>query len=159
MIKLQTLAVQGRFISEPLDSSLDNAVLKDVSWHPTEQPGASQIVIVVEVSNTSDEGTWRPIWSSAEIEALPSWFKELFPGLRDFVPEFTPAKYFRYMVGFYSLQPLKRPYLEYITLSVAISTVDRKYYVFTYLDSNDYKVDKDGVAGGTANISNRGVGD
>ncbi|PJB21400.1 MAG: hypothetical protein CO114_05550, partial [Euryarchaeota archaeon CG_4_9_14_3_um_filter_38_12] len=39
MIKLQTLGV-GMFISNPLDSGTDNAVLKDVTWHES-TPGAS----------------------------------------------------------------------------------------------------------------------
>ncbi len=145
MIKLQTLGV-GMFVSKPLDSGIDNAVLKDVTWHPTEQPGESQIVIIIEISDTED-GPWKPIWSSAEIETLPDWFKELFPDLREFVPEFTPAKYFRYTVGFYSIQPLKRPYLEDITISVTITALDRKYYAFTYYQSDTPLLDEDGVAG------------
>jgi len=149
MIKLQTLGV-GMFISNPLDSGTDNAVLKDVTWHES-TPGASQIVIIVEVSQTGDAGNWIPVWKSVDV--IPDDIKVLFPDMGEFATEVVSGRYFRYSVGF-SGGLLGKPQLEDITIHVATATVDRKYYVFTYYNNN-LEVDKDGVAGG--NVTQLGL--
>ncbi|MBU4189565.1 MAG: hypothetical protein KJ886_01020, partial [Candidatus Thermoplasmatota archaeon] len=150
MIKLSTVGV-GSFISKPLDSETDNAVLKNVVWNPPTQPGASQMVIIVEVSQTAEDGTWIPVWKSMDV--IPYEIKVLFPDMGEFATEVVSGQYFRYLVGF-SGGLLGKPQLEDITIQVATATVDRKYYTFTYYNDN-LEVDKDGVAGG--NVTQLGL--
>ncbi|MBU2565431.1 MAG: hypothetical protein KJ655_04170, partial [Candidatus Thermoplasmatota archaeon] len=149
MIKLSTVGV-GSFISKPLDSETDNAVLKNVVWNPPTQPGASQMVIIVEVSQTAEDGTWIPVWKSMDV--IPYEIKVLFPDMGEFATEVISGRYFRYLVGFSGA--LAKPQLEDITIQVATATVDRKYYVFTYYN-NVLQVDRDGVAGG--NVTQLGL--
>ncbi|MDI6855216.1 MAG: hypothetical protein QMD21_00320 [Candidatus Thermoplasmatota archaeon] len=144
MIRLHTLAAQGVFISTPLDSGTDNAVLKNVVWHPTTQPHLSEIVIIVGVSYNLTLGIWVPVWSSRDV--IPEAVKQLFPDFEEIVKEVVSGRYFMYAVVFLGGVDDK-PLLEDITINVATATIDRRYYVFTYY--NDIlQVDRDGVAGG-----------